>query len=202
ELARIKAHIAEQGLKVVRSPADVDLALGGDPHVVLAVEGADFVEGDLARVKVAYDLGIRHLQLVHFIRNPIGDFQTEQPEHNGLTEFGRKVVLECNRLGILVDLAHSSRAATSQALAVAKVPLVWSHGSVTGTARPDWSMIGWRARQLTMEEARAIARAGGVIGLWALGPDVGRTIEAYAERMIALASTVGDDHAAFGTRMN
>ena len=109
ELARIKAYIAEQNLKIVRTPADVDLALKGDPHVVLSVEGASFVDDDLAQVQAAYDLGIRHIQLVHYISNAIGDFQTERPEHNGLSDFGKKVVQECNRLGILVDLAHCTR---------------------------------------------------------------------------------------------
>lgn len=69
ELGRIKGHIAEQKLKIVRTPQDVDLALRGEPHIVLAVEGSNFIEKDPARVKVAYDAGLRHLQLVHYTRN-------------------------------------------------------------------------------------------------------------------------------------
>ena len=72
EIARVKAHIAEQGLKIVREPGDVDQALKGVPHVVLAVEGSNFIEDDPGRVKLAYDLGVRHLQLVHYTRNTIG----------------------------------------------------------------------------------------------------------------------------------
>ncbi|MGH9811130.1 MAG: membrane dipeptidase, partial [Terriglobia bacterium] len=86
ELGRIKAHVAQQKLKIVRAPEDVDLAIRGQPHVVLAVEGASFIESDLRRVKAAYDLGLRHLQLVHYTRNTIGDLQTETPEHQGLTQ--------------------------------------------------------------------------------------------------------------------
>ena len=85
ELERIKRYIAGQNLKIARTPADIDLALKGDPHIVLSVEGATFVDDDLGQLKVAYDAGIRHIQLVHYIRNAIGDFQTERPEHNGLT---------------------------------------------------------------------------------------------------------------------
>jgi len=202
ELARIKKQIAEQGLKIVREPGDVDRALGGEPHIVLAVEGASFVEDDPARLQMAYDLGVRHIQLVHYIQNALGDYQTVQPEHKGLSDLGRKVVQECNRLGILVDLAHSSSEAVTQALAISKVPMVWSHSSVTNTRQPHWSMVGWQARQLTVDGARAIARKGGVVGLWALRIDVGATIGGYADRLSQMADWLGDDHVAFGTDMN
>ncbi len=202
ELNRIKRHIAEQGLKIALSPSDIDRALNGERHVVLAVEGATFLDGGLGQLQSAYDLGIRQIQLVHYIRNPIGDFQTEPPEHNGLTELGRQVVAECNRLGILVDLAHCSPKAVADALAVSKVPVVWSHSSVTRGSAPNWLSPVWQARQLTLDGAKSITNAGGVIGLWALGNDVGRTVESYAGRLLELADWLGHDHVAFGTDMN
>jgi membrane dipeptidase len=202
ELARIKSYLAEQNLKIVRTPADVELAHKGEPHVVLSVEGASFLDDDLAQVQAAYDAGIRHIQLVHYIKNSIGDFQTEEPRHNGLSDFGKKVVGECNRLGILIDLAHCSDAAVSQALAIARVPMVWSHSSVTREAKPHWSMPAWRARQLSIEGAKAIAAKGGVVGLWALRTDVGSSLEGYANRLAEMADWLGEDHVAFGTDMN
>lgn len=202
ELGRIKAHMAEQGLKPALGPADVDAALAGDARIVLSVEGASFIEADPGRVRIAYDAGIRHLQLVHFIRNTIGDFQTEAPEHNGLTGLGREVIAECNRLGILVDLAHSTPTAVRAALAMSKAPMIWSHGSVTAGPPPHRGMIIWQARQLPLAEARAIAAAGGVVGLWALTLDVGRTVEAYARRLLEIADWLGHEHAAFGTDIN
>jgi membrane dipeptidase len=202
ELARVKAHIAEQNLKIIKGPDDVDLALKGDPHVVLSVEGASFLDDDLSQLQAAYDAGIRHIQLVHYIRNSIGDFQTEKPQHGGLSAQGRKVVQECNRLGILVDLAHSTPDAVTQALAVSKVPMVWSHSSVTRTRKPQWMMSVTQARQLSLEGAKAIAAKGGVVGLWALRSDVGHTPEAYADRLSEMADWLGEDHAAFGTDMN
>jgi membrane dipeptidase len=202
ELARVKAHIAEQNLKIVKGPDDVDLALKGDPHVVLSVEGASFLDDDPSQLQAAYDAGIRHIQLVHYIRNTIGDFQTEKPQHGGLSDQGKKVVQECNRLGILVDLAHSTPDAVTQALAVSKVPMVWSHSSVTRTRKPQWMMSVTQARQLSLEGAKAIAAKGGVVGLWALRSDVGQTPEAYADRLSEMADWLGEDHAAFGTDMN
>lgn len=202
ELERIKKYLAGQNLKIVRTPADVDLALKGDPHIVLSVEGATFVDDDLGQLKVAYDAGIRHIQLVHYVKNAIGDFQTERPEHRGLTEFGRSVVRECNRLGILVDLAHCTSETVAAALATSKVPMVWSHSSVTRTRSPHWSMPAWQARQLSLEGAKAIAAKGGVVGLWTLRTDVGSSLEGYADRLAEMAEWLGEDHVAFGTDIN
>lgn len=202
ELGRIKEHVAEQKLRTLRVPADIDLALRGEPHVVLAVEGANFIEADIRRVKAVYDLGLRHLQLVHYTRNTIGDIQTEPAEHQGLTQIGKQVVQECNRLGILIDLAHASDAVVADALAVSRAPVVWSHGSVTRGPLAAAAAAVWRRRQLSLDMAKEIARKGGVVGLWALKVDVGKTVEAYADRMIELAGWLGDDHVAFGTDFN
>lgn len=202
ELARIKRHVAEQGLKIVRDAADVDRAVQGEPHVVLAVEGASFIEGDPFRLQMAYDLGVRHLQLVHYIKNTLADFQTVQPEHNGMSALGRTVVEECNRLGILIDLAHCTAPAVAQALAASRVPMVWSHSSVTRARQPHWSMVPWQARQLSLEGARSLAAKGGVVGLWALLQDVGGTIGDYADRLTQMAEWLGEDHVAFGTDLN
>jgi membrane dipeptidase len=202
EVGRIKRHIAEQGLKIVLTPEDVDRAVSGEPHVVLSVEGASFVEGDVGALATAYELGIRHLQLVHYVDNPLGDFQTAKPRHGGLSALGKQVVTECNRLGVLVDLAHASSDALAQALAISKVPVVWSHGSVTRSARPHWSLPATKARQLTLEDAKPIAERGGVVGLWTLRSDVGGTVAAYADRLAQMAEWLGEDHAAFGTDMN
>ena len=150
ELARIKQHIAEQGLKIVRTPEDVDLALKGEPHVVLAIEGASSFDDGAGQIKAAYDQGMRHMQLVHYIKNTIGDFQTEKPTaQRAVRRSARSAVEECNRLGMLIDLAHCTGDAVTQALALSKAPMVWSHSSVTPTGKPHWSMPTGKARQLS-----------------------------------------------------
>jgi membrane dipeptidase len=202
EAGRIKAHIAEQGLKIVRTASDVDRALRGEPHIVLAVEGASFIENDAARVKLAHGLGLRHLQLVHYTRNTIGDLQTDSPQHRGLSELGKQVVRECNRLGVLVDVAHCTEAAIRDVLSVSRTPVVCSHGSVARQPSAEVSATIWRRRQLPLDTAKEIARNGGVVGLWTLAPDIGQTIEAYADRMAELAGWLGEDHVAFGTDLN
>jgi membrane dipeptidase len=139
---------------------------------------------------------------VHYSLSTLGDIQTEPAQHNGLTKIGRQVVVECNRLGILVDLAHGTVPLVRDALGVSKVPMVWSHGSVTTGPPPHPGLITWKARQLPLETAKAIAKKNGVVGLWALSNDVGKTAQSYAERLTELAGWLGDDHVGFGTDMN
>lgn len=200
EIGRIRAHVAEQGLKLALTPADIDKALAGEPHVVLSVEGATLLDEDIAHLERAYALGVRHLQLVHYIRNAIGDFQTEAPEHQGLTERGRAVVAACNRMGILIDLAHATAPMVQQVLAISKTPVVWSHSFVARRAT-DWTMPMPRARHIALEDAKAIAAKGGVVGLWTVRHDSGPTPDSYGRRLLELAGMLGEDHVAVGTDM-
>lgn len=202
DIARIKEHLAAQNLKLALNADDVDKALAGEPHVVLTVEGATFVEDDPSPLAHAYELGVRSIQLVHYIENPLADFQTEAPQHDGLTDLGRQVIAECNRLGMLVDLAHCTDAATLAAIEASTQPVVWSHSSVTRTRQPNWKMPVWQARQLPLATAKRIADKGGVVGVWPMRSDVGNTPEAYAERVWELGEWLGVDHVGFGTDMN
>lgn len=202
EIARVKEHLAGQGLALALTPQDIDRALLGEPRVVLSVEGATFLDEDPKLLEWAYEQGVRHIQLVHYIRNDIGDFQTEKPEYNGLTEVGKTAVRECNRLGILIDLAHATDAVVGQVLEISSAPVVWSHSSIARNRKPDWKLPSLQARQLGLDTARAIAAKGGVIGLWALRADTGPDVASYASRMSEMADLVGEDHAAFGTDMN
>ena len=130
ELGRIKEHVASQNSRSCAHQPDVDRALRGEPHIVLAVEGASFIEADARRVKTAYDFGLRHLQLVHYTRNAIGDIQTEPPDHPGLTQ-------SANRLSGMQSSWYSPRsralhgARRYRRLSISRAPVVWSHGSVT-----------------------------------------------------------------------
>jgi len=202
ELGRITDHVAAQNLKIVRTAEDVDRALAGEPHVVLSVEGATFADEDLSQIEAAYRAGVRQIQLVHYARTPLADFQTSAPRLSGLTEAGKAMIGECNRLGILVDLAHMTGEAVTEALAVVSAPPIWSHSSVTSDRTPSWKLPIWQARQLSLANAKAIAGKGGLVGLWALGSDVGTSPESYAARIAEMADWLGEDHVAFGTDMN
>lgn len=206
-LDRMRAYVAEHKLRMVLTPADVDACVAGEAGIVLASEGADFLEGQLDDLDAAHAKGLRQLQFVHYIRTPVGDFQTVAPVHNGLSELGRRLVEACNAKGILVDLAHSTGPSVDQALEIAKAPLVWSHGWVDGDGGNWQDPFGFLKRRLSLAHAKKIAARGGVIGLWALGlskPGLGwsvdaRNTRAYAQEIGKLVDRIGADHVAFGT---
>lgn len=206
-LARMKAYLAAQKLRTVLTRADVDASVAGDPGVVLAAEGADFLEGRTGDLDAAYDQGLRHLQLVHYIRTPVGDFQTVAPVHDGLSDMGKRLVEACNAKGVLVDLAHSTGPALDQALAIAKKPFVWSHGWVDAEGGRWQDPYGYLKRRLSLAHAKKIAAHGGVVGLWGLGlsrPGQGWSVglgdtRAYARELASLVDRIGADHVALGT---
>jgi len=213
-LDRMKAYIESSGLRPVLAKADIDACMAGDVGVVLASEGADFLEGRVADLAAFYAQGLRHVQFVHFIRNPIGDFQTVAPVHNGLSDVGKRLVEACNAQGILVDLAHCSRPAVEQALEVASQPLVWSHGWVDQAEGRWQDSAGYLQRRLSLAQAKRIADRGGVVGLWGLAVDkpgpsrtpgqgnwtVGRgDVRAYAREIANLVNWLGADHVGIGT---
>ena len=202
EMARVKGHLSRQGLRIALGPQDVRRAAEGEPHVVLSVEGATFADDGVDQVLAAYQMGVRHIQLVHFIANRIGDMQTEAAVFGGLSAYGREVVETCNKLGVLIDLAHCTDRAVEQVLEVSKQPVVWSHSSLQGWRSVLPFAPTFARRQLSVSVASDIAKRGGVIGLWALGADVGTTVESYTDRILDLASQLGDEHVAFGTDMN
>jgi membrane dipeptidase len=159
QLDKLLEATREEKLAIARSPADiVEAKKSGTPCAVLAIEGGDPLEGDLARVKLFYDRGVRVLQLMHYRINEIGDIQTENPRHNGLTSFGREVVREMNKLGMVIDTAHCSAETLAGVLSESKAPVIFSHTGAYAL-RP-------LARHLQDKELRAIASKGGIIGIW------------------------------------
>ncbi len=195
-VAAVMARAQAEGIELVTEPAHVDRALAGQaPAVVLASEGADFLEGDLGYLQVAYAAGLRHLQVMHFRANEIGDTATEKPLHGGLTAFGRDVIRECNRLGILVDVAHCNHGGIIQALETTKKPLIYSHGWVS-PEEPSWDKRGSRAVHAPL--AKAIAKEGGVVGLF----PIQRSLERYASAMVQLVDIVGNEHAGMGVDLD
>jgi membrane dipeptidase len=194
--ARLQGLLRDQGLAAVtdRGSLAAAMAPGGAPAVVVAAEGADFLEGRIEALEAAFTAQrLRHLQLVHYRVNALGDIQTEPPVHGGLTGFGAEVVRACNRLGIVVDVAHATFAMVEQVAAVAVRPLVLSHTSLT--QRP-----GPRSRQVTREHARLVAGTGGVVGIWP-PVTVFPTLAAYTEGLARSADAIGVEHVGVGSDM-
>jgi membrane dipeptidase len=169
------------------------------PGVIQSVEGGHFLEGNLGRLAEAYHRGLRHFTLLHDndASVPLGDVYTNPSRFGGLTNFGSDVVKECNRLGILVDLAHTDEKTLSAALKVTNQPVIISHTGLDTQLGKNPNMAKMmRPRLINKEQAKLVANAGGVIGVWTHLAD--SSLE-YAENVRALVDVVGIDHVCIGT---
>jgi len=134
---------------------------------------------DLGLVKLFYDNDVRYITLCHSSDNGICDSSTDRrnPEDKGLSDFGREVVAECNRLGMIVDISHASEKSFYDVLAASKAPIIASHSSARAVCD--------NPRNLTDDQLRALAKNGGVIQICFLGAYV-KTPPVIPEREKAL----------------
>jgi membrane dipeptidase len=199
-LTAMDQQLARNGMRRALNLADLRAAREhGQPTVIQSVEGGHFLEGRVERLVGAYQRGLRHLTLLHDndATPPLGDVYTNPPRWGGLTALGAEVIRECERLGILIDLAHADVATTVAALKVATRPVLVSHTGLDSRLGDNPQMARMmRPRLISKEQARLVADAGGVIGVWT---HLAETPLAYAENIKALADVVGIDHVCIGT---
>ena len=181
--------------EAVLEPDDVQrLYLHGEMGIWLTCEGGDFVETTVERVEQSYSMGVRSITLVHYRLNSLGDIQTEDEHHGGLTAVGRDVVNEMNRLGMVVDLAHATMRTTADAAEQSTRPIMVSHSHLAspGADHP---------RLLTVEHAKLVAATGGVVGAWPAGI-VCKSLDDYATEVCRLVDAIGINHVAVGTDLD
>ena len=169
------------------------------PIVIQSVEGGHFLEGKLERLEGAYKRGLRHLGLLHDndASVPLGDIYTKPATWGGLTEFGTNVIKECNRLGILVDLTHCSNDTINAALKVTKDPVLISHTGLDTQLGQDANFANMmKPRLISKGQAKIVADAGGVIGVWT---HLASSPAEYAKNIRAMVDVVGIDHVCIGT---
>jgi membrane dipeptidase len=129
---RLIARYPER-LALALTAADVERAMAeGKVASLLGMEGGHSIDGNLAVLRQMYDLGARYMTLTHSKNLPWADSATAAPEHDGLTDFGRDVVREMQRIGMLVDLSHVSEATMLDALDAAGAPVIFSHSGAYG----------------------------------------------------------------------
>jgi membrane dipeptidase len=156
----------------------------------MGCEGGDVLEGSLQRLHELHATGVRLIQLVHYRVNEIGDIQTEDAVHDGLTAFGADVVRACNRLGVIVDVAHATLEATRQAAKITTRPLLLSHTFLRDAPRRY-------TRGITPEHARVVTETGGVVGVVPF-PSVFSTLTDYSEGIARMADAIGVQHTGIG----
>ncbi len=122
---------------------------------LMGMEGGHIIDDDLAVLRLYAALGVRYLTLTHFLNNNWADSSTDKPAHNGLTAFGKDVVRELNRIGVIVDVSHVSDKTFYDLLEVTKAPVIASHSSSRA--------ISNHPRNMTDDMMRALAKNGGVV---------------------------------------
>ena len=122
---------------------------------LMGVEGGHMIGNDLSVLRTFAALGVRYMTLTHMENNEWADSSTAKPEHNGLTDFGKDVVREMNRLGIIVDISHVSDKTFHDVLATTRAPVFASHSSCRSLCNA--------ARNMNDEMIGDLAKNGGVI---------------------------------------
>jgi membrane dipeptidase len=117
-------------LRFATTVADIRAAhRAGRIASLLGMEGGHAIEDSLGALRSYYDLGVRYMTLTHNVHTSWADSQALPPVHGGLTPFGEQIVLEMNKLGMLVDLSHTSDGTMDDALRVSQAPVIYSHSS-------------------------------------------------------------------------
>ena len=143
-------------LEFCRTAEDIRRAHSqGKIAVLIGVEGGHMIGNDIHVLRMFGDLGVRYMTLTHFYNDEWADSSTAKPEHNGLTDFGKDIVREMNRQGIMVDISHVSDKTFYDALEVSKAPLIASHSSCRALCN--------HVRDMSDDMIKALAAKGGVI---------------------------------------
>ncbi len=145
-------------IELATTAADIErIVKSGKISAFLTIEGGHQIDDDLRVLRMYYRMGIRSMTLSHFRNNNWADSSTDKPQHNGLTPFGKDVVREMNRLGMVVDVSHISDKTFYDALEVSSKPVILSHSSCRALSDVP--------RNVTDDMLRALAKNGGVIGI-------------------------------------
>ena len=149
-------------LRLITTPADLQKLVAdrragsGVVGAMLSIEGLQDIEGKIDNLDKLYAAGFRMAGLAHFFDNDIAG-SMHGVKKGGLTPLGRTVVARMEKLGMVVDVAHASHQTVAEVIAMARRPIVSSHGGVQATCKVN--------RNLTDDEIRGIAKTGGVIGI-------------------------------------
>jgi membrane dipeptidase len=127
----------------------------GKIAALMGVEGGHMIGNDIRVVRIFGDLGVRYITLSHFYNDEWADSSTDKPAHNGLTDYGKEIVREMNRQGIMVDISHVSDKTFYDALEISKGPLIASHSSCRALCN--------HVRDMSDDMIKALAAKGGVI---------------------------------------
>lgn len=177
---------------------------------VMGMEGGHAIENSLGALRAYHAMGVRYMTLTHNVHLDWVDAHVPNPRHGGLTAFGREVVREMNRLGMLVDLSHTSAGTMSDVLDVSEAPVIWSHSNAFAVAN--------HTRNVPDSILRRLPRNGGVVMVTFVpgfvsqaqvdwnrtpaaerrGPAPGATLAQVADHLDHIKRVAGVDHVGIG----
>ncbi|MEO6724764.1 MAG: dipeptidase, partial [Blastocatellia bacterium] len=149
----------------------------GKVIALLGMEGGHMINNSLPILRMYAALGIRYLTLTHSVNTDWADSSGDQPKHNGLTPFGKDVVRELNKLGVMVDISHVADKTFWDALEVSQAPMIASHSSCRA--------ISEHPRNMTDEMIKALAAKGGVIQINYLDSFIDQKLYEYTKKSTA-----------------
>jgi len=181
---RFTREIAPDTIELALTANDVRrIKAKGRKFALMGVENGYSLGEDIARVKEFYERGARYLSLTHNGHNQLADSQTGERDGwkwNGVSPLGKQVIAEMNRLGIMVDISHASKAAMMQTAALSKAPIIASHSAARALC--DVS------RNMDDEQLLALKKTGGVIQVFAYESSIKITKPDSSERKVAIAA--------------
>jgi microsomal dipeptidase-like Zn-dependent dipeptidase len=199
EKLKVAAREASAGIEIVKGSEDLQLLLGHREMTVqpqpigamLSIEGLQNLEGKAENLDKLYTAGFRMAGLTHFFDNELAG-SMHGLKKGGLTPFGRDIIRRMEAKGMIVDIAHCSQQCVTEILAMARRPVVSSHGGVQATCKVN--------RNLSDEHIRGVAKTGGVIGIGYWDAAICDTSPAsIAKAMKHVRDLVGIDHVALGS---
>jgi membrane dipeptidase len=158
QIDAVRENVAKYPKEIVlaRTAEDIRRAHAqGKIAALIGVEGGHMIGNDIRMVRIFSGLGVRYMTLSHFYNDEWADSSTDKPAHNGLTDYGKDIVREMNRQGMLVDISHVSDKTFYDALEISKAPLIASHSSCRALCN--------HPRDMSDDMIKALAAKGGVI---------------------------------------
>ncbi|MDR0766304.1 MAG: gamma-glutamyl-gamma-aminobutyrate hydrolase family protein [Odoribacteraceae bacterium] len=191
-----QVRLYPDAIAIARDPADARrLKSEGKKCIFLAIENGYAIGKDLANLARFKEKGVAYITLCHNGSNDICDPAEGAPEHGGLSDFGREVVREMNRLGIIIDISHAGEETFRDVIALSRHPVIASHSSVRA--------LRDHPRNLTDEQIRALAANGGVVQVCLYNHFLAKrgkaTLRDAIDHVDHVTRLVGIDHVGIGT---
>jgi len=185
-----------EAFELALSASDLEAAFGqGRIASMLGMEGGHAIENSLGALRAFYGMGVRYMTLTHNGTLDWADSCCDEERHGGLTDFGREVVREMNRMGMLVDVSHTSAETMNDVLDVAEAPVIWSHASARG--------VHDHPRNVPDQVLRRLPENGGVVMVTFvpsfLTSNDEATIADVADHIEHIAALAGIDHVGIGS---